>query len=366
MVEEVVATFTTALPGGPTIAAADLRLPCVGPIVTVLFGASGAGKTTLLRCLAGLLQPDSGSIRAGNEIWFDSERALFLPPQARNVGFLSQDYALFPHLTVTENVGYGLRRLPAGERADRVAQTLRQFELGSLERRKPRELSGGEQQRVALARAVARRPRLLLLDEPLSALDAPTRQRLQSELRRLLVAAAIPTLAVTHDRMEALALGDAMVVMDQGQIVQQGLVQEVFSRPRTLSVANLLSVETVEPGRVLGSEDGLLSVAVGDVKLLAVAGELPEGTKDVFVCVRAEDVVLVKGEESHSSPRNRLLSTVTRVSREGPLMRVDLDAGFPLAVFLTKQACEELAVAQNERFVALVKAPHVHLIARNH
>jgi len=365
MAEQIIATFEKRFAGGSGIGVEDLRVACDRPTVTVLFGGSGAGKTTLLRCLAGLARPDAGTIRWGEEIWFDAERRAFLPPQARNVGFLFQDHALFPHLDVRGNVGYGLRRMGVREREERLAEALRLFELTDLQHRSVRQLSGGEQQRVALARAVARRPRLLLLDEPLSALDSPTRLRLRGELRRLLLAASIPTVVVTHDRLEALALGDAMIVMDQGRIVQSGAVQDVFSRPATLSVASLLAVETVHPGQVVGGEDGLSTVAIGGVRLFALGGDLPPGTRDVFVCIRAEDVVLLTGGQGHSSPRNRLPSTVLSVEREGQLMRVDLDAGFPLSASLTKQACEELELEVGGRVIALVKAPHVHLIARD-
>ena len=360
MASQIVARFTRQFANGPLISADNLCVACVTPAVTVLFGSSGSGKTTVLRCLAGLERPDSGTIKFGDEIWFDKSASVFVTPQRRNIGYLSQDYALFPHLTA-HNIGYGLRALPPGERTTRVNELLQLLGLEEFGRKYPSELSGGQQQRVALARAVVRRPRLLLLDEPLAALDAPTRARLRSELRRLLTQLGIPTVFVTHDRTEALALGDDLVVMHDGKNVQQGPPHEVFSRPASLAAAGAVAVETVLPGRVVEPGD-LVAVEVGNVKLTALAGDMPPGTKGVYVCIRAEDVILMRGEGARSSPRNCLPAVVRGLAREGPMMRIDLDCGFPLIALLTKQACEELALEKNQRVLALIKAPNVHLI----
>jgi molybdate transport system ATP-binding protein len=235
--------------------------------------------------------------------------------------------------------------------------------LEGLEKRVPAELSGGQQQRVALARAVARRPGLLLLDEPLAALDAPTRQRVRGELRRFLKEAEIPTVLVTHDRTDALMLGDDLVVMEAGHILQQGPIHEVFSRPANVQVAGIVAVETVQPGRVLERGE-LTSVLIGEQKLLAVQADLPADTREVYVCIRAEDVILMKGEPGRSSPRNSLTAVVRGLMREGPMVRIELDCGFALSALLTAQACEELGLKPEERVFALVKAPNVHLIPR--
>jgi len=362
MAEEIVARFSKRFRGGPVINVENLRVTLGRPSITVLFGPSGSGKTTVLRCLAGLERPDSGVIQGGDELWFDHAKAVFLPPQERNIGYLSQDYALFPHLSVEHNIGYGLRGSPPAERTTRVCEAMRLLDLAGLEKRLPRQLSGGQQQRVALARAVVRRPRLLLLDEPLSALDLPTRLRLRGELRRLLLQPGVPALLITHDRVEALALGDELVVIDNGAIVQSGAVQDVFNRPANLAVAGIVAVETVQPGRILDSAEGLLIVAVGETKLAALAQDLP--SRDVFVCIHAENVILLKGADSPSSPRNHLPATVRSVTSEGPMMRIGLDCGFSLSALLTRQACEELALQPGARVVALVKAPNVHLIPR--
>jgi molybdate transport system ATP-binding protein len=227
MNQGLAASFTKRFSSGFIVRVDDLRTSSQGS-VTVLVGASGSGKTTVLRCLAGLEHPDEGTLRFGGLMWSDSAKGFFLEPQRRNVGFVPQDYALFPHLSVYQNIAYGLSKLASSERQKQVVETLDWLGLSGLERRLPKELSGGQQQRVALARAVVPRPRLLLLDEPLSALDVPTRLRLRSELGGLLRQLNIPTLFVTHDRQEALALGDHLFVMHEGSTVQQGPAHEVF------------------------------------------------------------------------------------------------------------------------------------------
>jgi len=356
------ANFQKQFPGGPRIVADDLR---IGSGITVLFGASGSGKTTILRCLAGLERPQIGTISFGQEGWFDSAKKVFQPPRKRGVGFVPQDYALFPHLSVARNVSYGQQELPAAERASRVTEISRWLGVEGLEHRLPSELSGGQQQRVALARAVACGPKLLLLDEPFAALDLPTRSRVRSELRQLLRQLGIPTILVTHDRLEALALGDAVVVLHDGLNVQQGAVHEVFSRPVNLAVAEIAAVETIQPGRVLATRDGLATVTVGEVRLIALAGILPPETSEVYVCIRAEDVSLMRSGKFESSPRNRLAASVRAVAREGLLVRVDLDCGFPLTALLTESAREELALREGTEVLALIKASQVHLIPLN-
>jgi molybdate transport system ATP-binding protein len=362
MAPALLADFERRFPGGPTIAAA-LELPADGPPVTVLFGPSGAGKTTILRCLAGLERPDRGRIAFDGEIWFDSERGTHLPPQSRRVGLLFQDYALFPHLTVAANVGYGLAHGSGREGAARVAELLARMGLADRAARRPGQLSGGEKQRVALARALAPEPRLLLLDEPLSALDAPTREPLRSELRRLLTQAGVPSLLVTHDRAEALALGDRMIVVADGRTRQVGPIDEVFRRPADTEVARIVGVETVVAARVVGQPgEGLLAVEAAGVRLTAMD---PGGLAgEVFACIKGEDVILERGPIGQVSARNRLAARVTQVTPEGPLVRVSLDGGFPLTALVTRQAVAELQLAPGVQVVAFVKSPSVHLVPR--
>ncbi len=348
---------------GRTTIAARLTLPLDPPSVMILFGPSGSGKTTILRCLAGLERPDEGHIQFNGVPWLDVARGVNLPPQARRLGYMSQDYALFPQYTVVGNIEYGLGDLPQGERAQRVSEALQLLQIEPLAQQRPAQLSGGQQQRVALARAIARRPCLLLLDEPLSALDAPTRSRLRGEVRLLLQRLAIPSIVVTHDWTEALALGDQMAVIENGRVLQMGRPQEVFSRPVNADVARVVGVETVVQGRIMDAREGLASVQVEDVSLTAVA---PEGLgPDVFVCIRAEDVTLELLGAGETSARNHLRGTVQAIASLGAMARVSVDCGFLLTAVITRSALSELGLAVGTSVRATFKAGSVHLIPRH-
>ncbi len=212
MAETLNARFLKRYPGGTVIRGA-LEMPAHRHGLTVLFGPSGCGKTTVLRCLAGLEPIDEGGIAFAGVTWADAAKQKHLTPQQRDIGFVFQDYALFPHLSVAGNVGYGLASLPKAERRERVAAILERYGLSPHADKLPRRLSGGQQQRVALARALVRRPRLLLLDEPLSALDTALREDLRDELCQRLRALDIPVILVTHDRAEAEKIADQIVEM---------------------------------------------------------------------------------------------------------------------------------------------------------
>ena len=339
-----------------------LEQPVDGFSVTVLFGPSGCGKTTVLRSLAGLERPEEGFIRFGQDVWLDASEGVFLPPQRRGIGHMFQEYALFPHLTVGQNVSFGLSGCTRQDSRNRVAQMLDFMRLHGLEGRYPRELSGGEQQRVALARALARKPRLLLLDEPLSALDGPTRTELRRDLRQLLKQFDIPVVIVTHDQTEAISLADRVVVMDRGSVAQRGDVGDVFGHPANLSVARMVGVENVLPGRVRSVLEGMATVEIGKATILAAAEEPVEG--NVHVCIRPEDVLLQKGPFTRSSARNHLAGTVVSLAVDGPLVRVKLDCGFELTATITKPALEEMGLQEATSVTALVKATAIHLLQR--
>lgn len=355
------ARFVTRFPGGPAIHA-DLVLPGDDGPVTVLFGPSGSGKTTVLRALAGLARPEEGTILHGDETWLDTTRRLFVPARKRRIGFLFQDYALFPHLSARENVSFGLHGVPASERERRTEEALALLKLEGLGARRPHELSGGQKQRVALARAVAPAPRLLLLDEPLSALDGPTREELRGELRALLVRLGVPAVVVTHDRIEALALGDRMAVLVEGRIRQHGRVADVFERPADRDVARCVGVDTVLAGRIAGSGEGLVTVDALGLRLSAVDRGL---RGDVWALLRAEDVVLERGGTARSSARNHLPARVTAVAPEGPLVRVTLACGHArLSALITRASRSDLDLEEGVEVVAVVKAPSIHLVPR--
>ena len=361
MADSLTASFTKHFPGGAVIRG-ELGRSARSHAVTVLFGPSGCGKTTVLRCIAGLERPEEGAIQFGAETWFDAKNHFCLAPQQRGIGFVFQDYALFPHLTVAGNVGYGLRGLSHAGHRQRVGELLERFELTAHAQCRPRQLSGGQQQRVALARALVCRPRLLLLDEPLSALDAALREELRGELRRFLSACNVPVLLVTHDRDEALALGDELVVMSGGTVRQSGPVLEVFNRPANAEVARIVRVENRQPGRIVNVTDGLATVEVGRVRLTALAP--PAAKHEVVACIRGEDVILQRDGHAASSVRNHLAARVVAVQPGSPLTRVELDVGFPLFALITRPACEELDLRPDAKVTALIKAPAVHLIPR--
>jgi len=330
---------------------------------TVVFGASGSGKTTLLESIAGWRQPARGRICLGDTVLHDSTRGLSLPIRRRHIGYVPQDLALFPHLTVRHNLQFGARGRPT--HAHRLQPLLELLELGHLLDRRLASLSGGERQRVALGRALLTEPRLLLLDEPLANLDLPLKRRILHDLARIRELFDVPLVYVTHDRFEALSLADQMLVLVRGQIAQTGTPTAVFNHPATLDVAGLLTVETVLPGNIIHSAGELATVRVGATTVQAVHSGFPPDRSEVYVCIRAEHVVLLKGATAPTSARNHLPAVVKSLDANGPLVRVELDCGFTLTALLTQQACQELSLHPQDPVTALVKAPHVHLILRD-
>ncbi|MBX7245227.1 MAG: ABC transporter ATP-binding protein [Candidatus Sumerlaeaceae bacterium] len=285
--------------------------------VLVLFGPSASGKSTILRCLAGLERPDEGRVSFGGEIWSDAASGKFVAPQYRSIGFMAQDYALFPHLDVRENIAYGVGARNATEAKARVGELLERFGIGDVASRKPAELSGGQQQRVALARALAREPGLLLLDEPLSALDAPTRMTLRRELREVIEPIEIPAIVVTHDPAEAELLGHTVLVLDAGQVLQMGPVREVFASPCSRRVAEIVGFENVVGHADLKNHPQLLSIVNNNAENRAWGA----------VCFRAHAVEVMR---SGSGLRGRL----THIEPEGPLVRMEIDCGVALVALV--------------------------------
>jgi molybdate transport system ATP-binding protein len=233
----------------------DVSLDCAAGEVLALVGPSGSGKSTVLRCIAGVLRPGAGRIAVGGEPWFDSRSGVALSPQARRVGFVFQNYALFPHLSAQANVEAALGHAEPAARAGRARALLERVNLKGLESRKPAELSGGQQQRVAVARALARDPRALLLDEPFSAVDRSTRQILYRELAVLRRDLAMPMVLVTHDLDEAAMLADRLSILHHGRTLQAGPPHAVMARPATSLVARLVDVKNVFRGRVVGHDE---------------------------------------------------------------------------------------------------------------
>ena len=234
----------------------EVELSCAPHELVALIGPSGSGKTTILRAIAGLYRPRDGLIRCNGSTWLDTDRRLDVEPQRRRVGMVFQEYALFPHLNALENVRLALGHWPKRQRGERARGLLAQVRLAGLERRRPGELSGGQRQRVALARALARDPTVLLLDEPFSAVDQMTREKLQEELALLRREISVPTLLVTHDLGDAGALADRMCVIGRGRTLQSGPPQELISRPLNREVARLVGQRNLFQGRVRGPVPG--------------------------------------------------------------------------------------------------------------
>ncbi len=258
-----------------------------------LLGPSGCGKTTTLRLVAGFLQPDAGEIRVNEKVI--SSGAVLVPPERRNMSMIFQSYAVWPHMTVFQNVAYGLKfkKLSSREIEEKTERLLRVVHLEALKERYPGELSGGQQQRVALARALVVEPQILLLDEPLSNLDANLREEMRFEIRRLHEEFGITTIYVTHDQGEAMVASDRIAVMNKGKIIQVGAPQEIFDRPRTRFVAEFIGKTNILPGRM---EDGnILRLADGLRVNVARAGDA-RASGEAFVCIRPHNVVLT-GEE---------------------------------------------------------------------
>jgi molybdate transport system ATP-binding protein len=335
----------------------------LGPQVTVLFGPSGSGKTTVLRCIAGLESLTAGRIHFREEVWADVSRRIHLAPQQRSVGYLFQDYALFPHLTVRENIAFGIANASKNERRGLAREIAERMQVLDLLDRRPSELSGGEQQRVALARAVACGPELLLLDEPLSALDGPTRERVREELARLLQTLRLPAIVVTHDWIDALRLGDSLVVMSSGAVLQTGRPQDVFARPQHTDVAAAVGMETVVAGSVIARSNGSVTLRVGGAEL--IGADPQDNLSEYFVCIRGENVTLETGRAGQSSARNHIPGVVREIASAGSLCRVTVDIGCDLVALVTRQALEDLSLAKGSQVFAVFKASAVHLIGRH-
>lgn len=254
-----------------------------------ILGPSGAGKTMLLRCIAGLERPDRGRIALNHRVLFGSEEHIRIPTRERRVGMLFQNYALFPHRTVAENIAFGLRHLPSGDRAARVAALVERTHLSGLEQRYPRELSGGEQQRAALARALATEPEALLLDEPLSALDTHLRSQVEAQLQETFAAYRRPALLVTHNIEEAYRLGEELLVLSRGRVAAFGAKHEIFRHPPSREVAQLTGCKNFS--RACMSGTGMIEALDWKCRL-RVAQSIPEGLE--YVGIRAHHIDFVE------------------------------------------------------------------------
>lgn len=315
-----------------------------------LVGPSGAGKTTVLRCIAGAVRPGAGRIALGERVLFDRAERIDLPPEDRRVGYVFQEYALFPHMTVRQNVAFGGRA-----RADEL---LERFGIAHLADAKPRRLSGGERQRVGLARAIAADPEVLLFDEPLSALDAHTRGRVRAELHDLLRELRLPALLVTHDFEDATALADRVGVIVQGAIRQSGTPEELLARPADAFVASFTGANML-PGQARGDADGLTTVALETGGTVRSTDRL-DGR--VGVVVHPSDVTVAHGAPADSA-LNHVRGPITSIVRVANRSRVRVG---PLTAEITTASVERLALREGQAVVASFTATGTRLVPLGH
>jgi molybdate transport system ATP-binding protein len=339
------------------------------PGFTILFGPSGAGKTTLLDCVAGLATPEAGRIAVSENVLFDATSRVNVPVAKRRVAYVLQDLALFPHLTVEQNTEYGLARLPRSDRRQRAGAMLQDFRIDHVRQRRPAEISGGERQRVALARALVTDPCVLLLDEPLAALDAPTKSKILGDLRRWNQAHGIPILYVTHTREEVIALGERVLVMEQGSIVAQGTPHEVLGAPLQETVAQLAGFENIFDATVwLVHEDrGTMTCRLpgnnaGTFVLLETPLIHAELSSRLRVGIRAGDILLAIEKPVGLSARNVLAGRLVSLERRDMIVSARVDCGVEMDVYLTLAARDSLNLAEGREVWLVIKTHSCHLM----
>jgi molybdate transport system ATP-binding protein len=340
----------------------SLEIP---PGIAILFGPSGAGKSTLLDCLAGLVQPDSGRIAIGGDVLFDSSSRTNLPPQKRRIAYVFQSLALFPHMSVQDNVSYGLTHLRHQERRARAREVLAAFRVENLKSRKPGEISGGEKQRVALARSLVTLPRLLLLDEPLTGLDAELKAAIVDDLRAWNAAQRIPILYVTHTRDEVDALGERVIAMDHGRVVSAGTPQQVLDAPRRKRLAQAAGFENFLRGTVMDvrEADGVMRVRLeaSACEIEVPLGYAAAGSR-VQIAIRAGDTLLATEPPKGLSARNVLAGRIVSLDQRGALVVARVDCGVVFTVHVTPGAARALALALEQKVWLVLKTHSCHLV----
>jgi molybdate transport system ATP-binding protein len=334
---------------------------------TIVFGASGAGKTTMLDCIAGLGDPDDGRVAVGGVALYDSDSRVNVAPWKRRIGYVLQDLALFPHLTAEENVAYGLDALNPQERKQRSREILQAFRIDHVRARRPAQISGGERQRVALARTLVTEPCVLLLDEPLAALDHPTRSLIVHDLRRWNQKRRVPILHVTHSAEEVFALGDEAMVLDAGKIIAQGRPHDVMRAPRLETVAQLSGFENIFDAVVLAihEERGTMSCRLGkgDLELETPLVRAKVGSH-LRVGIRAGDLLLATVKPKGLSARNILQGTIHRIEQKDVIVSATVDcSGTRLEVHVTLAAREALHLADGKKVWVVVKTHSCHLMS---
>jgi molybdate/tungstate transport system ATP-binding protein len=321
-----------------------------------IMGPSGAGKTIILEAISGLLIPDSG------RILLDGRDVSGIPPEKRRIGLVYQDYSLFPHMTVEKNIAFGMRmrHLSKPEIVKQVRRLMNQFGITHLAQRAPLTLSGGERQRVAIARALAIEPELLLLDEPLAALDPITRDRFIEELRSLHQDQNLTIVHVTHDRRDAASLGTRMAMIIEGQLVQEDRVETIFSSPCREQVARFIGYENIIRGTVVSCRDGLCVVDIGKNRVSAVVAA--HYGDSVVLCIRADEITVLLRDERGTSARNIFEGTIVKRTISGPLAVITVDIGVEVTAVITRKSAEELALDTGVPVCISFKASAIHVI----
>lgn len=332
---------------------------------TMILGPSGGGKTTLLNCIAGLVRPGQGRIALDARVVFDSDQRIDMPVAERRLGYVFQNLALFPHLTVAQNVQYGIAKVPAEQRRARMMTMLESFRVAHLIARKPTELSGGERQRVALARSLVTNPAALLLDEPLTALDHATKSKILDDLRAWNAAHEIPILYVTHSPDEAFALGERVVVLEAGRILAQGMPHDVLTTPRHETIAQVVGFENVFDATVKSIADTqgtMLCQLDGSATHLEVPLGHAEIGSRIRIAIRAGDIIIASDQPHNLSARNSFQGRVLSIRREGARIIVMIEAGATFEVHLTPGAIDALKLENGKPVWLVIKTYSCNLV----
>lgn len=336
------------------------------PGITIIFGESGSGKSTLLRSVAGLLQPDAGRITVGQRVLFDSTGPADVPARQRKIGYVFQHLALFPHMSIAGNIEYGLPHLAADARRERTRAMAELFRIAHVLSRRPSAISGGERQRAALARSLVTDPSVLLLDEPLTALDHATASRIIEDLRAWNAAHHIPILYVTHAHREVFALGERVVVLEQGRIAATGTPHDVLDAPAHEGLAQLAGFENFFSGIIVRRRAGAGTM---QCRLTGAGTEIEaplshgDAGSPIRLAIRAGDILLANEQPRGLSARNVLRGRLTSLTREGARIIAGVDAGEHFLVHLTPSACDALHLEVGDHVWLIIKTHSCRIVS---
>lgn len=336
----------------------DAQFKCRDDLI-VLFGPTGAGKTLTLNCIAGLVHPDAGYISVDNTVYFDSGEKINISPQNREVGYLFQNYALFPHLTVEKNIMFGMRKNNIKE----LEKMLDLFEIHGLEKRYPSQISGGQRQRVALARALITRPKILLLDEPFSAIDHITRVRLRRDLKKIRELIKIPIVLITHNPVEAYTMADTLIVYRHGGIEQIGSPKEIFTKPKSINVAKLVGMNNIFKGKVLDIKEDEIVIHGQEKITAACVSDLKIG-EEVTWCIRPDHVMVLPEDLPHGKDvaENIFSGEITEIVPKGATYLIFIDGDLNLEIEMPAHTFEKLCLEEGRTIKVFLNKSAIHII----